>query len=237
MISVLKSVLVTRTPPLLSPLTIAKTLIPVRTSVWPPAYVDPTFEKGKLEEVKRDESKLNELKFLPVKAALNNQSSSVYYEENLNFWLEVMLMREGKKQLTHQLINETMYEIKKTQLAKYRAAKTDAERDSIELDPTKIILTAIENCRPVLVAKSMKRGGATYQVPYAISRRESLKLSIRWLINVAKERPKPRKDHFPPVFAREILDAFNCEGKVWKKKMDMHVLCEANKAYAHYRWS
>lgn len=237
MISVLKSAFVAKTPQLLSSLNLAKSLIPVRTSVWPPVYVDPIFEKPKLEEVKQEESKLNELKFAPVKAALNNQTSSVYYEEYINRWLECLIMRKGKKQLTRQLISDTMYEIKKIQLNKYNQAKTDEDRNAIELDPVVIMKTAIENCRPVLIAKPMKRGGATYQVPYAISRRESLKMSISWLVSVTKDRPKPRKELFPHVFARELVDAFNCEGKVWKRKMDIHALCEANKAYAHYRWS
>lgn len=237
MISVLKSVLVSTSNHFLSPLNLSKALIPVRTSVWPTMYVDPIFQKGKLGEVKEDEGKIKELKFQPVKAAMNNHNSSVYYDENIHFWLECMIMRQGKKILTRQLIDDTMYEIKKTQLKKYKTAKTEEAKSSIELDPVVIINTAIDNCRPVLIAKSMKRGGATYQVPYAISRRDSLKLSIRWLINVAKERPKPRKEHFPVTFARELIDAFNCEGKVWKKKMDIHALCEANKAYAHYRWS
>lgn len=236
MISVLKSALVTKCPQLLSPLNLSKSVISIRWSQWPPMYVDPVFEKDKLQELKEDEQRSNELKFLPVKAAMNSHNSSVYYEENVDYWLTCLIMRKGKKQITKQLIDETMYEIKKIQLAKYRAAKTDQGRNAIELDPMVIVKTAIENCRPVLIARPMKRGGATYQVPYAISRKESLKMSIRWLVSVTKERPKPRKELFPPAFARELIDAYNCEGKVFKRKMDVHALCEANKAYAHYRW-
>lgn len=59
-------------------------------------------------------------------------------------------------------------------------------------------------------------------------------LAIKWLLEAAND--KERTVHFPEKFAWELLDAANNTGKVVKKKQDLHRQCEANRAYAHYRW-
>jgi small subunit ribosomal protein S7 len=35
----------------------------------------------------------------------------------------------------------------------------------------------------------------------------------------------------------ELIDAANNKGRVIKRKQELHKQCEANRAYAHYRWS
>lgn len=39
------------------------------------------------------------------------------------------------------------------------------------------------------------------------------------------------------VYGFDIIVFFQFQGKVIKRKQDLHRLCEANRAYAHYRWS
>jgi small subunit ribosomal protein S7 len=36
--------------------------------------------------------------------------------------------------------------------------------------------------------------------------------------------------------ADEIINAYNETGNAIKKKIEMHKMAEANKAFAHYRW-
>lgn len=59
-------------------------------------------------------------------------------------------------------------------------------------------------------------------------------MAMKWLIVEATE--KERNTHFPEKLAAEILDAYNNTGKVVKRKQDLHKQCEANRAFAHYRW-
>lgn len=73
-----------------------------------------------------------------------------------------------------------------------------------------------------------------FQVPGPITEKRSLFLAIKWLLEATYE--KERTVHFPKQFAWELLDAANNTGKVVKKKQDLHRQCEANRAYAHYRW-
>lgn len=68
-----------------------------------------------------------------------------------------------------------------------------------------------------------------------ISDRKSQFISMRWLIEAGKE--KDPKERFYMALAKELIDAANNKGRVVKKKLDVHRQCEANRAYAHYRWS
>lgn len=171
-----------------------------------------------------------------VVAARPFHPCSVFFNRTLSVFINKGT-RKGQKSLMRDLMRETFCLIKQTQLAKYHECQSDEERGNIECDPLVIFLGALENCKPLLITRPVKRGGATYQVPFPLSAVESQDLAIRWLFQTIKERPKPRKQYFPEVMARELIDCFNNEGKVVKKKQDIHKQCEANKAYAHYRWN
>lgn len=120
------------------------------------------------------------------------------------------------------------------QLTKYYKATTDEERNEIELNPVTIFHKAVANCTPVLKLTPIKRGGSTYQVPVAVRPAFARFMAMRWIIEEVNEKEK--KVHFPEKFAYEILEAANNTGKVVKRKQDLHRQCEANRAYAHYRW-
>lgn len=144
-------------------------------------------------------------------------------------------MRDGEKVLARDLVEKSFEKIKRIQLEKYHKANTDDEKQSIELNPKAIFHKAVANCKPLLWLQPIKRGGVTYQVPVPISDKKSQFYSMKWLIAAAKE--KERTVHFPERLAHELIDASNNTGRVVKKKHDLHRQCEANRAYAHYRWS
>lgn len=56
------------------------------------------------------------------------------------------------------------------------------------------------------------------------------------LQTIFRDPRERRKQHvWPALLANELLDAYNGEGKVMKRKQDLYRQCEANRAYAHYR--
>ena len=100
-------------------------------------------------------------------------------------------------------------------------------------DPLQIFDEAIKNVSPLLEVKSRRIGGANYQVPREVRGERRITLAIRWLINAARSRkgmPMSRR------LAEEFLAAAKNEGTAIKKKLDMHRMAEANKAFAHFRW-
>lgn len=58
---------------------------------------------------------------------------------------------------------------------------------------------------------------------------------MKWLIEAGKDKDPTVRFHLQ--LARELINASNHTGKVIKRKQDLHKQCEANRAYAHYRWS
>jgi small subunit ribosomal protein S7 len=92
---------------------------------------------------------------------------------------------------------------------------------------------AIENTRPTVEVRSRRVGGATYQVPVEVRPQRRISLSMRWIIDAARERAEKSMEE---KLAAEIVDAANNRGTAIKKKEDTHRMAEANRAFAHYRW-
>jgi small subunit ribosomal protein S7 len=100
-------------------------------------------------------------------------------------------------------------------------------------DPLSIFTTAVENAKPVLQVKSRRVGGATYQVPIEIAPALRVALAFRWIIEFSKKRGEKTMSE---RLAAEILDCFNNQGSVIKRREDTHKMAEANKAFAHFRF-
>jgi len=92
---------------------------------------------------------------------------------------------------------------------------------------------ALENTRPTVEVRSRRVGGATYQVPVEVRPQRRMSLSMRWLIQSARDRSEKSMEE---KLAAEIMDAANNRGTAIKKKEDTHRMAEANRAFAHYRW-
>lgn len=209
----------------------------------------PLFSADHLIEA-NESNELDSLEFEKIRFAQLSEADSVFYDSTYERFVRYV-MKGGRKSLAYNLVNKTFYELKTIQLRRFRKLqeklKQDggtskqnldptAEEEQIELNPIEILHKALKNCEPVVVTKKVKRGGATYQVPYPLSKAQSEYLSYKWLIKAVLDRPKPRTKHFPEVMAQELIDASLNRGKVVKKRDDMHRLADANKAYAHYRW-
>lgn len=139
-----------------------------------------------------------------------------------------------KSVLVEQLTNRVMRCGKKS-LAR-RIVYGAIERVSENLgkgDPMDFLLAALENIRPKLEVKSRRVGGATYQVPMEVPYQRQVGLAFRWLVQAANKR----KGAMIEGLANEIMDAYNNTGEVVKKKEEVHRMAQANRAFAHLRWS
>lgn len=200
-------------------------------SQYGPHYVEPIFKPSKQKEL-FESGEANNLIHVPLKAARNNDTSSVFHDDRLSKFTNY-IMKGGQKLLARQLIEKAFENIKRIQIERYHLAEPH-ERENIELNPVVILHKAIENCRPVLILTPVKRGGSKYQVPVPLTEKRSYFIAMRWLVHAGRE--KERTVHFPEKIAWELLDAAANTGKIVKKKQDLHKQCEANRAYAHYRW-
>ncbi|MFO7995810.1 MAG: 30S ribosomal protein S7 [Dehalococcoidia bacterium] len=124
-----------------------------------------------------------------------------------------------------------------------RGQKSTAERvvyNALELagqqvnsSPEEALERAIKSAAPLLMVKSRRVGGATYQVPMEVPEDRGRALAMRWLIASARARSGKSMQE---KLASELVDAIQGRGVTIKKRDDLHKMAEANKAFAHYRW-
>lgn len=202
-------------------------------SVYSSHYVSPVFKKQKQAEL-YETGEAAKMANVPILPARNNDNDSVFHDDRLSKFTNY-IMKCGNKILARSLIEKCFENIKRKQLERYNKATTDEEKSEIETNPINVLHNAIENCRPMLNVTPIKRGGVRYQVPVPITEKHSYYLACKWLVEASRE--KERTVHLPEKMAYELLDAASNQGRVVKKKQDLHRLCEANRAYAHYRWS
>jgi small subunit ribosomal protein S7 len=92
---------------------------------------------------------------------------------------------------------------------------------------------ALEKITPQVEVKSSRVGGANFQVPMEIRPERKVSISVKKLINYARNRSVRS---MADKLAAEILAAYNEEGGAYKKKEDVHRMAEANRAFAHFRF-
>jgi len=130
------------------------------------------------------------------------------------------LMYDGKKNASYQIFYNALDVVK---------VKMEKEEKS----PLEIWKTALDNITPQVEVKSRRIGGATFQVPTEIRPDRKESISMKNMISYARKRGgKSMADKL----AAEIMDAFNNQGRAYKRKEDMHRMAEANRAFAHFRF-
>ena len=127
------------------------------------------------------------------------------------------LMKDGKKTTAERIVYGAIEEL----------------REKTGKDPVEVLDVAIANMKPKVEVKSRRVGGTTYPVPVEIRPARQLSLALRWMTTYASTR---RGMPMPKAVAAELIEAYNNQGNVIKKRDDTHKMAQANKAYAHYAW-
>ena len=136
-------------------------------------------------------------------------------------------------ELVAKVINFTMRCGKKSTAERIVYGALGLITEKQEGDPIEVLIKAIDNMKPRVEVKSRRVGGSTYQVPVEISRDRQLALALRWLLAASKAR---RGVPMGKAMAIELMDAFEGQGAVIRKRDDTHRMAQANKAFAHYAW-
>jgi small subunit ribosomal protein S7 len=130
-----------------------------------------------------------------------------------------------------KLINTVMLDGKKqtAQTIVYNAL--DLIESKMKKPAMEVFDEAMKNVSPTLEVKSKRVGGANYQVPLQVRAERRIQLAFRWMLTAARSRKgKPMAERL----AQEIMDAAQNQGEAVKKKMDVHRMAEANRAFAHF---
>jgi small subunit ribosomal protein S7 len=133
--------------------------------------------------------------------------------------------------LVAKFINYLMKEGKKTIAQKILYGALDKINKKHNTNSFETLITALNNVKPSIEVKSVRVGGANYQVPMAVSEERGFSLSIRWLIEFGGKRSEKNMED---KLASEIFEAANGRGAAIKKRDDTHKMAESKRAFAHF---
>ncbi|WP_298369817.1 30S ribosomal protein S7 [uncultured Lutibacter sp.] len=130
------------------------------------------------------------------------------------------LMWDGKKSVAFKVFYDALDIVEQK--------KQDDEKSSLE-----IWKDALSNVMPQVEVRSRRVGGATFQIPMQIRPDRKVSMAIKWLISYSRKR---NEKSMAQRLAAEVLAAAKEEGAAVKKRMDVHKMADANKAFSHLRF-
>jgi small subunit ribosomal protein S7 len=130
-----------------------------------------------------------------------------------------------------RFINYVMKDGKKSTAEKLVYSAFDKIKAITKEEPIVVFERALENTMPLLEVASKRVGGANYQVPREVRPERRFVLALRWIIGAARAK---KGKGMADKLAEEIVAASKNEGSAIKKKLDMHRMAEANRAFAHF---
>ena len=139
------------------------------------------------------------------------------YNSRLVSLLVARVLKSGKKSLAERIVYQSL----------------DIILEKTKENPVILLEKAVKNVTPQVEVKSRRVGGSTYQVPIEIRPYRGTNVSLKWIIDFAKNRPGYGMSN---KLANELLDAARENGGAMRKKDQVHKMAEANKAFAHFRY-
>tara|TARA_R110001583_G_scaffold47019_2_gene147244 strand:+ start:118 stop:594 length:477 start_codon:yes stop_codon:yes gene_type:complete len=130
------------------------------------------------------------------------------------------LMWAGKKSVAFKVFYDALDIVEQK--------KQDEEKSSLE-----IWKDALSNVMPQVEVRSRRVGGATFQIPMQIRPDRKVSMAIKWLILYARKR---NEKSMAQRLAAEVLAAAKEEGAAVKKRVEVHKMADANKAFSHLRF-
>ena len=87
-----------------------------------------------------------------------------------------------------KFMNHVMISGKKSVAESIVYGALDLVEERTKRDPIEVFDEALENIAPMVEVKSRRVGGATYQVPVEVRPSRRVALSMRWLVDYARNR-------------------------------------------------
>ncbi len=127
------------------------------------------------------------------------------------------LMKDGKKSVAYRVL--------------YNSFEIIEQR--VNSSPLEVFEKALQNATPQIEVRARRVGGSTYQIPTPVTPHRQTSLSMRWLLEAAKNRGGRS---MADKLANEFMDAAKNQGAAVKKKDDVHRMADANRAFSHFRF-
>ena len=136
--------------------------------------------------------------------------------------------------LVTRFVNNLMFDGKKsTSYSIFYDAIDIISEKSEEANGLEQWKTSLTNVMPHVEVRSRRVGGSTFQIPQQIRPERKISMAMKWLIGYSRAR---NEKSMAAKLAAEIMAAAKEEGAAVKKRMDVHRMAEANKAFSHFRF-
>jgi|688.fasta_scaffold473392_1 small subunit ribosomal protein S7 len=133
--------------------------------------------------------------------------------------------------LISRLINRVMWDGKKTTASKLVNLALMKASEELQIAPLEVIETAVDNVKPQIEVKSMRVGGASYQVPMEPYPARALRLALTWIVGCARDmKGKSTDEKLKDI----LIQSYKGEGPAVAKRNTVHQLAAGNKAFAHF---
>jgi small subunit ribosomal protein S7 len=132
--------------------------------------------------------------------------------------------------LVSRLTNRIMWDGKKTIAQKIVTEAIKGASDELQVAPLEVIETAVKNVQPTVEVKTVRVGGANYQVPMEPYEARALRLALTWISNAARDM-KGRK--MAEKLQQVLRESYNNEGNAVGKRRSVEQTAAGNKAFAH----
>ena len=142
----------------------------------------------------------------------------IYQSELLQRFINIVMWR-GKKNVARKIVYDALDVLEQKFGNKEKALSAFHK--------------AFENIVPLIEVRSRRVGGSVYQIPREVGEARGRSLTLRWIIEAAAQRSDKSMGL---RIGSELLDAYEERGGAFKKKLDVHKMAEANRAFSHYAW-
>jgi small subunit ribosomal protein S7 len=133
--------------------------------------------------------------------------------------------------LVSRLINRVMQSGKKTIASKIVTQALFKASEELQVAPSEVLETALENVKPQVEVKSMRVGGAAYQVPIEPYPARQLRLGLTWIVNSARSiKGKPMVERLKQI----LVESYQGSGAAVAKRNTVHQTAAGNRAFAHF---
>lgn len=133
--------------------------------------------------------------------------------------------------LVTRLINRVMWDGKKTIASRIVTIALTKASEELQVTPVEVIETVLTNVQPQIEVKSMRIGGATYQVPTEPYPARQMRLGLTWVVNSARAvKGKPMADKLKQI----LVESYQGAGPAVAKRNSVHQTASGNKAFAHF---
>lgn len=105
-----------------------------------------------------------------------------------------------------------------------------------KLTATSIVLQAINNVKPSLEVRKVRKSGRTILIPRIVPTTRQEVLAIRWIIESARQNRRKSRLSFSECLALELFYAFQKKGQARQKRDELHKIAQANRAFLRFRW-